>query len=183
MVKVEVASQLTPDASSRQPKRKAREHKSSLLATGEVTSSTEADVPPPSTPVADEPSCLSAVTFQHFQKIMTLGALRPLEQSDLPPLPAADASEDIAKKFAANLKRTGKVSRALIATFWWPYFIAGLCKLPQDCCIFLSPMLLKILIALMQVERLPTPGGRPPTPGDCRPAPDSPPTGCRLTDH
>ena len=103
-------------------------------------------------PAANQPSCLSAATFHHFQKVMTLGARQPLEQSDLPPLPATDGSHDIAKTFAANLKRTGKVSRALIATFWRPYLIAGLFKLPQDCCVFLSPLLLKMLIALMQVR-------------------------------
>ena len=93
---------------------------------------------------------LSAITFQYFQRVMTAGAARPLETDDLPPLPPEDYSAGIAAVFAAHLKQTGTVGRALTATLWRPYASAALFKLPQDCCVFVSPMLLKLLIGMME---------------------------------
>jgi ABC-type multidrug transport system fused ATPase/permease subunit len=62
-------------------------------------------------------------------------------------------AERLAARFTANYKAHGKVGRALVATFGRPYLLAGLYKLPHDCCVFISPMLLKLLIKLLEEER------------------------------
>ena len=97
-------------------------------------------------------SCVSALTFQYFQKVMTIGRKRPLQKADLPPLPTGDLGAEIASQFATQLKRGGTVTRGLIGTFGRPYAMAGLCKLPQDCCVFVSPVLLKALIQLIESD-------------------------------
>ena len=94
----------------------------------------------------------SKLTFQHFQEVMTKGRARPLQRDDLPPLPRDERAHEIAVLFAANLRRRGTVARALISTFWRPFAVAGLWKLPQDCCVFVGPFLLKVLIPMIESE-------------------------------
>ena len=98
-------------------------------------------------------SRLSALTFHYFQGVMSVGRQRPLQTEDLPSLDRFDSAKHIGPKFAANLKRHGTVARALVATLWRPFFVACLCKLPHDCCIFISPMLLRMLIKQVEAER------------------------------
>jgi ATP-binding cassette subfamily C (CFTR/MRP) protein 1 len=116
-------------------------------ATAEVGTGPE-DVPP----AAPQHSCVSELTFSHFSKIIRLGRRRPLQNDDLPDLPPDDSAQRLARRFSANLRRHGKVWRALVATFGRQYLVAGLCKFPQDCCIFVSPFLLKRLIRVLEME-------------------------------
>ena len=71
---------------------------------------------------------------------------------DLPLLQAADRAADMRATFKANLSRHETVISALVATFWQPYLMAGLCKLPHDCCVFAGPLLLRRLIRLIESE-------------------------------
>lgn len=97
-------------------------------------------------------SLCSALTFQYFQRVMSTGRKRPLQKEDLPRQFVEDQAHVIGGVFAENLRRHGRVVRALVAAFGRPYLAAGLYKLPHDICIFVSPQLLKSLIKLIESD-------------------------------
>ena len=101
---------------------------------------------------AERPPCLSALTFQYFQPLMSLGRRRPLQKEDLPALHKDDLAAEVGRTFQQHLHSHRRVATALVASFWRPYVTAGLFKLPQDVCVFISPMLLQRIIALMEEE-------------------------------
>jgi ATP-binding cassette, subfamily C (CFTR/MRP), member 1 len=74
--------------------------------------------------------------------------------SDLPPLSQDDHADPNHAKFISNWQKEvtrGKPSaiRALARTFGWDFFLAGLCKLPNDLLLFVGPYLLKHLVRFM----------------------------------
>ena len=97
-------------------------------------------------------SFLSSVTFGYFQEVMSTGRRRALETGDLPPLPDEDRAQDIAVQFKRHYARSRRVDAALVATIGRPYLKAALFKLPHDCIVFLTPMLLKALIHLLEAD-------------------------------
>ena len=97
-------------------------------------------------------SLLSSLTFGYFQEVMSTGRRRALEATDLPPLPDEDRAQDIAAEFTRHYARLKRVDAALVATVGRPYLKAALFKLPHDCIVFLTPMLLKALIHLLEAE-------------------------------
>ena len=97
-------------------------------------------------------SFLSSVTFGYFQEVMSTGRRRALETGDLPPLPDDDRAQDIAVQFKRHYARSRRVDAALVATIGRPYLMAALFKLPHDCIVFLTPMLLKALIHLLEAD-------------------------------
>ena len=97
-------------------------------------------------------SFLSSLTFGYFQEVMSTGRRRALETADLPPLPDEDRAQDIAVQFTRHYARFKRVDAALAATVGRPYLKAALFKLPHDCIVFLTPMLLKALIHLLEAD-------------------------------
>ena len=95
---------------------------------------------------------VSSLTFGYFQEVMSTGRRRALETEDLPPLPDEDRAQDIAAEFKRHYARLHRVDAALVATVGRPYLKAALFKLPHDCIVFLTPMLLKLLIHLLEAE-------------------------------
>ena len=97
-------------------------------------------------------SFLGSLTFGYFQEVMSTGRRRALETADLPPLPDEDRAQDIAVQFTRHYARLKRVDAALVATVGRPYLKAALFKLPHDCIVFLTPMLLKALIHLLEAD-------------------------------
>ena len=109
-------------------------------------------------PEAKKPSLLSSLSFSHLNPTLRLGALRPLEEADLPTLPWTSGSAAAAfERNWADLQAVGAAdgamngaARALYRSFGREFMLAGAVKLLSDLCQLASPLLLRHIIGQLE---------------------------------
>ena len=104
-----------------------------------------------------EPNVLSRLSFSHLNPTLRLGAARPLEEADLPPLPwgSSSATASFDRKWEA-LRAVGAAEKdnaaglALFRAFGREFALAGFVKLLADICQLAAPQLLRHVISQLE---------------------------------
>jgi ABC-type multidrug transport system fused ATPase/permease subunit len=115
---------------------------------------------PAAAPV-DAAGALSRLFFAYLSPIFALGALKPLEEADLPPLPRDEAVRELTRRMnrawreeaaaapAGSPVRFGRVLRRVFGRHFWA---GGLLKLLNDLLGFCVPIQLNLLLRFLQDE-------------------------------
>ncbi|KAI0547309.1 P-loop containing nucleoside triphosphate hydrolase protein [Xylaria curta] len=112
----------------------------------------------------------SKLTFQWMAPLMTVGYKRPLEQGDLWKVNPKRSADVMAGKCAESFQRRVKngdkypLLWAIHETFFWEFWIGGLCQLVASIFQVLSPFVLRFLIAFAQDAFNNSQKGQPPPP-------------------
>ncbi|KAI0866183.1 P-loop containing nucleoside triphosphate hydrolase protein [Xylaria cubensis] len=112
----------------------------------------------------------SKLTFQWMAPLMTVGYKRPLEQGDLWKVNPKRSADVMAGKCTESFQRRVKngdkypLLWAIHETFFWEFWIGGLCQLVASIFQVLSPFVLRFLIAFAQDAFNNSQNGKPPPP-------------------
>ncbi|KAI1754416.1 P-loop containing nucleoside triphosphate hydrolase protein [Xylaria castorea] len=112
----------------------------------------------------------SKLTFQWMAPLMNVGYKRPLEQGDLWKVNSKRSADVMAGKCSESFQRRVKngdkypLLWAIHETFFWEFWIGGLCQLVASIFQVLSPFLLRFLIAFAQDAFNNSQNGQPPPP-------------------
>ncbi|KAI0810725.1 ABC transporter family protein [Xylaria sp. FL0064] len=115
-------------------------------------------------------SFFSRLTFQWMAPLMNVGYKRPLEQGDLWKVNPKRAVDVMARKCNESFERRVQngdkypLLWAIHETFFWEFWIGGLCNLVASIFQVLSPFVLRYLIAFAQEAWDNMHNGRPPPP-------------------
>ncbi|KAI0446600.1 P-loop containing nucleoside triphosphate hydrolase protein [Xylaria telfairii] len=112
----------------------------------------------------------SKLTFQWMAPLMTVGYKRPLEQGDLWKVNPRRSADVMAGKCSESFERRVKngdkypLLWAIHETFFWEFWVGGLCQLVASIFQVLSPFVLRFLIAFAQDAWNNKQSGKPPPP-------------------
>ncbi|KAI0914134.1 ABC transporter family protein [Ustulina deusta] len=112
----------------------------------------------------------SRLTFQWMAPLMSVGYKRPLEQGDLWKVNPKRSVDTMARKCAESFERRVKngdkypLLWAIHETFFWEFWVGGLCQLVAAILQVLSPFVLRYLIAFAQEAWDNMHSGQPPPP-------------------
>ncbi|KAI0503298.1 ABC transporter family protein [Xylaria bambusicola] len=115
-------------------------------------------------------SFFSRLTFQWMAPLMNVGYKRPLEQMDLWKVNPSRTVDVMARKCTESFERRSKngdkypLLWAIHETFFWEFWVGGLCQLVAAILQVLSPFVLRYLIAFAQEAWDNQQSGRPPPP-------------------
>ena len=128
------------------------------------------DTPTKSISPLDRANYCSVCTFFFVSKLITTGHSRPLERSDVPPMPKADNSDTVDQQFVTSmstvLDRTPSVAsygsfvspwigvRIVLAARGFQFFIGGLCLILWAICYGIQPVFIKAILVEIQLKHL-----------------------------